>query len=158
MGFDESEPSLYNRTDRLRERRKETVVPRLLLADDNSAVLDHVSNLLREHNYDVVAALRDGAAVVSEYRRLRPDVVVLDIFIEKVSGLDVARQLCESGCSAKIVFLTIHEDPDFVNAAIGAGGNAFVVKSRVSTDLITAIKAVLANKLFVSPNLLHHES
>jgi DNA-binding NarL/FixJ family response regulator len=53
--------------------------------------------------------------------------------------------------------LTIHDDPDFLNAAIGAGGNAFVVKSRVSTDLVPAIRAVLANKLFVSPSLLHHE-
>jgi DNA-binding NarL/FixJ family response regulator len=82
---------------------------------------------------------------------------LLDIFIGKLSGLNVARHLQECGCSAKIVFLTIHEDPDFVNAAMGAGGNAFVVKSRVSTDLVPAIKAVLANKLFVSPSLLHRE-
>jgi len=157
MGIDDGYRPLSNRTDKFREPSKETAAPRLVLADDNSAVLDHVSNLLRESAYEVVAALRDGTAVVSECQRLRPDVVVLDIFIDKLSGLDVARLLRECGCRAKIVFLTIHDDPDFLNAAIGAGGNAFVVKSRVSTDLVPAIRAVLANKLFVSPSLLHHE-
>ena len=77
--------------------------------------------------------------------------MVLDIFIEKLSGLKVARDLLECGCRAKIVFLTIHDDPDFPNAPIGVaemqGANAFVVKSSVSTDLAPAIEAVLANEL-----------
>ena len=157
VGIDDVHRSFDSRTDKVRKSWKETAAPRLVLADDNSAVLDHVSNLLRERTYEVVAVLRDGSEVVSECRRLKPDVVVLDIFIEKLSGLNVARLLRESDCRVKIIFLTIHDDPDFLNAAIGAGGNAFVVKSRVSTDLVPAIKAVLANKLFVSPSLLHHE-
>jgi DNA-binding NarL/FixJ family response regulator len=72
-----------------------------------------------------------------------------------VSGIDVARQLRESGCDAKIIFLTVHEDRDYVNAAIGAGGSAYVVKSRISSDLLTAIDAALADRLFVSASLTH---
>jgi DNA-binding NarL/FixJ family response regulator len=128
----------------------------ILLADDNSAVLDHVSKMLaKEKSFKVVAALIDGASVVREYLRLRPDIVVLDISLGDLSGIDVARQLRDSGCSAKVIFLTVHEDSDYVNAAIGAGGLAYVVKSRLNLDLLHAIKAVLANKLFVSSNLMY---
>lgn len=127
----------------------------LLLADDNPAVLDHVGRMLqRDKNYEVVAIISDGAAVVGEYLRLRPDVVILDISMGEESGIEIARQLRDSGCSAKVIFLTVHEDADYVNAAMGAGGSAYVVKSRLSLDLFSAVSAVLSNKLFVSPNLL----
>ena len=136
--------------------RKAAFVPKtLLLADDNPAVLDHVGRMLqRDKNYEVVAIISDGAAVVGEYLRLRPDVVILDISMGEESGIEIARQLRDSGCSAKVIFLTVHEDADYVNAAMGAGGSAYVVKSRLSLDLFSAVSAVLSNKLFVSPNLL----
>ncbi len=128
----------------------------VLLADDNVAVLDHVRTMLeRETDCKVVAAISDGAAVVREYFRLRPTVVSLDISMGAVSGIDIARQLRDSGCSAKIIFLSVHEDSDFVNAAMGAGASAYVVKSRLSMDLLCAIDAVLSNKFFVSPTLLY---
>ncbi len=127
---------------------------RILLADDNSKILDQVTRVL-EKEYDVVAAVKDGHAVVSECLRLKPDVAVLDISMGDVSGLDLARQLRDSGSSSKVVFLTVHEDSDFVNAAVGAGALAYVVKSRLSKDLILAVKAGLANKFFVSATLLY---
>jgi len=128
----------------------------ILLSDDNSAVLDQVGKLLRkEKQYTVVAAISDGKIVVREYLRLTPDVVILDISMGKVSGIDIARELRDSGCHAKIIFLTVHEDSDYVNAGMGAGGSAYVVKSRLSQDLLSAIKAVLSNKFFVSPTLLY---
>jgi DNA-binding NarL/FixJ family response regulator len=128
----------------------------ILLADDNAAVLKHVGRMLGRHkNYEVVGAIVDGTTVVREYLRLRPNLIVLDISMGGVSGIDVARQLRESGCDAKIIFLTVHEDRDYVNAAIGAGGSAYVVKSRISSDLLTAIDAALADKLFVSASLTH---
>jgi DNA-binding NarL/FixJ family response regulator len=133
-------------------------VPRttVLLADDNSAVLDHVRKVLeKEKNYEVLAMITDGAVVVREYLRLRPDVILLDISMGEQSGIDVARQLRDSGCAAKIIFLTVHEDSDYVNAAMGAGGSAYVVKSRLNLDLLSAINAVLSHKLFVSPTLLY---
>jgi CheY-like chemotaxis protein len=127
----------------------------VLLADDNVAVLNHVREMFgKQEGYEVVAVIADGASVVREYLLIRPDIVLLDISMGEVSGIDVARQLRDAGCSAKIIFLTVHEDSDYVNAAIGAGGSAYVVKSRLHLDLFTAINAALSNKLFVSPTLL----
>jgi DNA-binding NarL/FixJ family response regulator len=128
----------------------------ILLSDDNTTVLDHLGKMLeKENSYQVVGAVSDGRVVVREYLRLKPDVVILDISMGDVSGIDIARDLRDSGCRAKIIFLTVHEDPDFVNAGMGAGGSAYVVKSRLSQDLLSAINAVLSHKIFVSPNLLY---
>ena len=125
---------------------------RVLLADDNPAILEHVSSMLGS-GFELVGAVRDGESVLREYDRLKPDVVVLDISMGRVSGIDVARRLRDAGGSAKIVFLTVHEDQEFVSAGLGAGGSAYVVKSRMSTDLMSAIHAVLEGKLFVSSSL-----
>lgn len=131
----------------------------VLLADDNTDVLDHVGKMLRKANtYKVLAAITDGNSVVREYLRFRPDVIILDISMGEVSGIDIARKLRDSGCSAKIIFLTVHEDRDYMNAAIGAGGLAYVTKSRLNLDLLRAIKAVLANKLFVSASFMYEPS
>jgi DNA-binding NarL/FixJ family response regulator len=131
---------------------------RILLADDNSGIIDHVSRLLnRTGKYDVVAAVTDGNAVLRLHAKLQPQVMVLDISLGKVSGIDLARQLRDSGCQSKIVFLTVHEDPDFLEAAMGAGGSAYVVKSRLNLDLVSGIDAVLAGKIFVSGSLLYQQ-
>lgn len=128
----------------------------IMLADDNVLILDHVRAILeRDYEFEIVAALTDADEIVREYIRLKPDVIVLDISLGEMSGIDVAAQLRDAGCTAKIVFLTVHEDADFLNAALGAGGSGYVVKSRLSADLISAITAVLSNKVFVSPSLLH---
>ena len=128
----------------------------ILLSDDNSAVLDHVGKMLeKEKDYRVIGTISDGTTVVREYLRLRPDVIILDISMGDVSGIDIAQDLRDSGCRAKIIFLTVHEDADFLNAGLGAGGSAYVVKSRLNQDLLFAIHAVLSNRLFVSPTLLY---
>lgn len=128
----------------------------LLLADDSSAILEHVGKLLEKHKqFEVVGTTVDGAAVLREYSRLRPDVIVLDISMGDFSGIEVARGLREAGCHSRIVFLTVHEDSDFMHAAMGVGGSAYVVKSRLSTDLVPAIDAAITGKLFVSPSLLY---
>jgi len=126
----------------------------VLLADDNSAVLGQVTKSL-EKDYEIVAAVKDGHEVVGECLRLKPDVVVLDISMGEVNGLDLARELRDSGCFSKIVFLTVHEDYDYVSAAIGVGAMAYVVKSHMGTDLNVSIKAALADKFFVSSSLLY---
>lgn len=126
----------------------------VLLVDDNSEILDQVSMMLRK-DYRVIGAQKEGSAVLRDWQRLRPDIIVLDISLGGPSGIDLARLLRDSGCVSKIVFLTIHEDPDFVKAAFGAGGSGYVVKSRLGTDLVPAMRAVLADKLFVSASLLY---
>lgn len=131
--------------------------PSILLADDNAAILDVVGRMLKSRHCNVIGQLRNGAEVVKECLRLRPDILVLDISMDTLNGIDLARDLALCGCSSRIVFLSVHEDPDFVNAAMGAGGSAYVVKSRVTTDLTSAIDAVLSDKIFVSPTMLYNE-
>lgn len=130
---------------------------RILLADDNSAVLDQISRVLSK-DYEIVAALKEGQKVVKECLRLKPDVVILDISMGDISGIDLARELANSGCRSKVVFLTVHEDYDFVKAAIGSGAQAYVIKSRLSADLVSGVEAAMAEKLFVSPNLMYQQS
>ena len=125
---------------------------RILLADDNPGILEHVAALLAPQ-YEVVGRLPDGESVLREYDALQPDVIVLDISMGGLSGIDVARRLRDTGRRAKIIFLTVHEDEDFVSAAVGAGGAAYVVKSRMGTDLMSAIDAVLGGELFISAPL-----
>ena len=130
---------------------------RILLADDNSAVLEQVARVLAKH-YEVVAVLKEGHTVIKECLRLKPDVVVLDISMGDVSGIDLARELRDTGCPSRIVFLTVHEDYDFVNAALGVGALAYVVKSRLNADLVSGVEAAMAEKLFVSSSLMYQQN
>jgi len=121
----------------------------ILLADDNPEVHIEVAEIL-EPEYEIVASVLNGRAVLDNWSRLNPDVIVLDISMGEPNGIDVALELRESGCEAKIVFLTIHSDRDFVDAAMGAGGSGYVIKSRLRCDLVEALSAVLAEREFVS--------
>ena len=130
----------------------------ILLADDNAFILGHVRQFLeRDGQFNIVASVSKAETIVRETMRLRPDVVILDISMGEVNGIDVATELRDSGSQSKIVFLTVHDDSESVNAAMGAGGSAYVVKTRLSTDLASAIRAALAGKLFVSPSLMFKE-
>jgi DNA-binding NarL/FixJ family response regulator len=123
---------------------------RILLADDHTAILDHVNDMLKDE-YEVIGIVADGNSVCWEAKKLKPDVIVLDISLGDCSGIEIARQLQEQGYTGEIVFLTVHEDPDFVSAAIGAGGRGYVVKSRLNIDLNAAIEAALLHQVFISP-------
>ena len=95
-----------------------------------------------EPAYTIVAALSCGAPVTEQAITLLPDLIILDISLGDISGFEVARRLKRAGCAAKIIFLSLHEDMDFVGAAFGLGASGFVFKSRLSTDLENAIAAV----------------
>jgi len=123
--------------------------PCILLADDNSAILHLARSVLKEE-FTVAGSVRDGRTVLREVPNLNPDVVVLDISMGEPNGIEVARRLRESGCHAKILFLTVHQSLDYVHAALDAGASAYVIKSRMNSDLIPAIKAVCSGKLYVS--------
>ena len=92
----------------------------------------------------------DGESVLRDWTRLRPNVIVLDISMGDLNGIEVARRLRNSGFSSPIIFLTVHRDPDFVKAALDAGGSGYVVKSRMGKDLPLAIDAAFSGKRFVS--------
>lgn len=140
-----------------RPKNSQSSRKRILLADDNPAILDLVVEILRR-DYEVIGAVSDGNSVLLSAESLRPDVLVLDISMGAVSGIELARLLLEQGFTGKIVFLTVHEDPDFLRAAIGAGGSAYVVKTRLDIDLLPAIRETLRGRFFVSSSLRHHEA
>jgi DNA-binding NarL/FixJ family response regulator len=122
---------------------------RVLLADDHKEMRDRVVRLL-ERDFDVVGAVDDGATLLEAESKLLPDVCVLDISMTSVCGIDAATSLKERGSTAKIVFLTVHEDPDFVRAAMDAGALGYVLKSRMVSDLSIAIKGAMAGRQFIS--------
>ena len=123
--------------------------PRVLLADDHDLVLERVVSLLK-FDYEVVGTARNGTDLISEAQRLRPDVVVLDITMPGLTGIEAAHKLRESGLTTKFVFLTVHEEPAFVRACLAEGALGFVVKSRLGTDLIPAIDEALIGRPFIS--------
>ena len=123
--------------------------PSLLLADDNPALLETLIEML-EPSYRVAAALCNGASVLEKVSVLRPDLVILDISLGDLTGFEVARRLKDIGCSAKIIFLSVHEDIDFVNAAFELGACGYVFKSRITADLTKAIDIVFNGGQFAS--------
>ncbi len=125
---------------------------RVLLADDHSAVLKSIVRLL-SRDYDVVGTVRDGRALLEAARAMEPDVLVLDISMPLITGIEAAKILKKTGSKAKIVFLTVHEDPDFVRAAREVGALGYVVKQRMISDLPQAIKCALDGKCFTSPSV-----
>jgi DNA-binding NarL/FixJ family response regulator len=130
--------------------------PRVLLADDEPDFLA-VSTRLLEPEFEILETLADGQRVLEEAPRLKPDVVVLDISMPLLNGIDAARQLRLAGCRAKIVFLTVHRDPDYVEAGFAAGAKGYVLKSRLVSDLRSALRDVLDGRSFVSPSILPEE-
>jgi len=120
-----------------------------LLADDHDDFLSVAARLL-EPEFDVVATVSDGQAAIDEAGRLAPDVVVLDISMPVLSGIEAARHLNSNGAHVKIVFLTVHEDPDYVRSATLAGAVGYVLKSRLVSDLPLALREVMAGRSFVS--------
>jgi len=106
-----------------------------------------------EREFEVLEPVSDGGALLEAAARLKPDVCLLDISMPVLSGIEAAAQLKESGLGAKIIFLTIHEDPDFLVAALRAGASGYVTKPRMASDLRAAIKEVLAGRTYISSSL-----
>lgn len=121
---------------------------RILLADDNPAVLDVLQRMLQK-DYVIAGAVLDSGSVLREVSNLKPDVIILDISLGDLNGFEVTSQLKADQCPAKIIFLTVHEDLDFIRAGFEAGGSGYVFKSRLSTDLRVAIEMVKAGKVFI---------
>ena len=107
-----------------------------------------------EPEFEVVGTVDDGQAVLEATKSLNPDVLVLDISMGVMSGLEAARLLRRIGSTAKIVFLTVHNDQDFVEEAFSAGAVGYVIKPRLGTDLLVAVREALIGHRFVSPDLV----
>ena len=119
--------------------------PRVLLVDDNKAMLSRAAAVLTP-GCVVVGAAYDGRTAVEAALALRPDVIVLDISMPGMSGLEVAGALRAAGSQAAVVFLTVHDEEEFRQAAKAAGGVGYVVKPRLVADLIRAVREAHAGR------------
>ncbi len=123
---------------------------RVLLADDHEAMLERAAGLLSAE-CDVVGTVTDGRQALAAARELKPDVLVLDISMPVMNGIETAYRLKEAGETARVVFLTVHDDGEFAREALAAGALGYVIKQRMASDLVAAIKEVHRGRSFVSP-------
>ena len=122
---------------------------RVVVADDLAPVLSEVAALLRK-SFDIVGQASNGRAALEMTLQHKPDLVVLDITMPEMSGIEVARELRKKGSKAGIVFLTVHEDFDILKACQDAGGLGYVVKLFMANDLLRAVHEALAGRSFTS--------
>ncbi len=126
--------------------------PRLLIADDHSIVAEGLRSLL-EKSYDVVGVVHDGRQLLAEASRLKPDVIVLDIGMPQLNGLDAGERLKSSLPAAKLVFLTMKDDPNLAAAALRLGAVGYVLKHAAASELLEAVSAVLQGRSYVTAKL-----
>lgn len=128
------------------------VRPRVLLADDHAIVIEQASALL-QYQYEIVGVAYNGGKLISEATRLQPDVIVADISMPELSGIEAAHRLREAGSAARFVFLTVHERVEFVRACLAEGAFGYVIKSRLLADLVPAVADALAGIQFISSSI-----
>jgi len=124
--------------------------PRILLADDHSLVLEGLAKLVEE-GCDLVGKVEDGRALIQAAQKLEPDVIVLDISMPKLNGLDAGRQIKKLLPSIKLIFLTMHADPMYAKEAFQIGASGFLLKRSAASELTQAIHAVMKGQYYVTP-------
>jgi DNA-binding NarL/FixJ family response regulator len=143
--------SYHERDDSLTDNAKH-ITPRVILADDQKEMLRTVALTLRDE-FRVVGTADNGADAVDITTRLSPDVLVLDISMPVVSGITAAYHLRDLNSTTKVIFLTVHHDPEFVDAAMSAGALGYVLKQSLAADLARAIWSVMNGHIFISPSI-----
>jgi len=126
--------------------------PRVLIADDHLLVAEALKSLLTPE-FDLVGVVEDGRALVEAAGRLSPDVIVADVTMPQLNGIDALVQLRQSGDRVPVVFLTMHRDVTFARRALEAGASGFVLKHSAPAELVTAIRAALQGKTYLTPQL-----
>lgn len=124
--------------------------PRILLADDHKIVLEGLRGLL-EPMFEIVGAVEDGRTLVAEAERLRPDVVVADISMPGLNGIDACRRIKKTDARIKIVFLTMHSEASYAAGGFDAGASGFVLKHSAPQELITALREAIQGRTYVTP-------
>lgn len=124
----------------------------MVIADDSPEMLDIIERQIKEISAVVVRA-EDGIELIDRVRELRPDVVITDISMPRMNGLEALRQMHAEGMQVPAVIITVHEDEDLVKASLEQGAAGFVLKSKLETDLLTAVRAALDGRTFVSERL-----
>ncbi len=125
---------------------------RVLLADDHLMVAEALKSLLAPE-FDLVGVVEDGRAMLDAAAALRPDVIVADVTMPHLNGIDALVQLRQRGDRVPVVFLTMHRDTSFARRALDAGASGYVLKHSASAELVTAIRAALDGKTYLTPQL-----
>jgi len=127
-------------------------LPRVILADDHTILVEAFRKLL-EPTCEVVATVADGHALLEVAPKLRPDVIVLDIAMPLLNGLDAGRQVKEIVPGVKLIFLTMNEDPDLAVEAIRMGASGYLLKKSAASELFKAIQAAIKGQSYVTPQI-----
>jgi len=131
--------------------RKTPIRPRVLLADDHQMLVDALKGIL-EPRCEVVGMVSDGRELLRAAPKLQPDIIVLDIAMPQLNGLDAARHLKPTMPKVKFVFMTMNEDPDLIGEAFRAGASAFLLKQAAAFELMEAVEKVLKGGTYVTPS------
>jgi DNA-binding NarL/FixJ family response regulator len=126
---------------------------RVLLADDHGIFLEGLRRILDSH-FDVVGTVTDGQALASAAQALDPEIIVTDITMPVVNGIEATRWIRSTNREVKIIFLSVHSEMVYVREALAAGGSAYVLKTCASTELVTAIQEVLLGRVYVTPSIM----
>jgi DNA-binding NarL/FixJ family response regulator len=127
---------------------------RLLIVDDNDTIREHIKFFLSaEPDIEVIGEAKDGEAAILFARKLSPDVVLMDMNMPKLSGIDSAAEILRNNALTKIIILSAHSGKHFVVTALKAGVSGYVLKTSINQDLVPALHDVMANKYFLSPQI-----
>ncbi|HEX6689960.1 MAG TPA: response regulator transcription factor [Burkholderiales bacterium] len=126
--------------------------PRVLLADDHRMVAEGLKGLLAEE-FELAGIVEDGRALVSAARELRPDVIVADISMPHLNGIEALAQLKRDNPGVRVVFLTMHRDAAYARRALEAGASGYVLKHSAPAELVLALRAALQGRTFIAPDL-----
>jgi DNA-binding NarL/FixJ family response regulator len=135
-------------------REQEVLVTRIrvLLADDHEDFLRKLRGEL-DPEFEIVGTAENGEDAIDAVRRLDPDILVIDMAMPVMDGIQATARLRDANCRAKIIFLTIHEQSEYVSAAFAAGATGYVTKRHLGSDLVLAIREVFRGHTFISPSL-----
>lgn len=131
----------------------EPVRPRIVLADDHEDLLHEMYELLAPE-FEVLRSVREGAALIEAALELRPDVVVSDINMPGLNGIDAARQIRKRGACDRVILLTVYREPQLVRSALEAGIQGYVLKLDAGEELIAAVRSVLAGNTYLSRGVI----
>jgi len=126
--------------------------PRILLADDHTILLDSFQRLL-EPTYEVVGRVKDGRELLEAAAKLKPEIIILDISMPRLNGIEAGRQLRRTNPEARLIFLTVNEDADLAVEALRLGASGYLLKNSAAAELFTAIQSALVGKVYVTPLL-----
>jgi len=126
--------------------------PRVLLADDHAIVIEGLRRVL-EPDFEIVGEAADGHALVAAAERLRPDIIVADISMPLLNGIEATRQIRKFSRKVRIIFLTMHPDVTYASEALSAGGSGYVLKSSAGAEILEAILEALSGRIYVTPSI-----